>query len=284
MKLADLISLRPPEPWAEGGKIPWNDPAFSARMLREHLSQEHDRASRRSERIDRQVRWLEGALLGGAPRRVLDLGCGPGLYSSRLARLGHECIGIDYSPASIEHARSEAERERLRCEYRLRDLREGGFGRGFDLALLISGELNAFRPSEAAAILREARRALAPGGLLVLEVHEERFVREVGGRGPSWFSASHGLFSEEPYLCLYEAAWSDSERAAVERYLVISAATGEVTPYASTASAYSDAEYASMLREAGFEGSVRHESLDGGPGEPGEGLFVLVARTPREPA
>jgi len=28
---------------------------------------------------------------------VLDLGCGPGLYASRLARLGHECTGIDYT-------------------------------------------------------------------------------------------------------------------------------------------------------------------------------------------
>ncbi len=44
-----LISSVPPEAselWNEGYKIPWNDPAFSERMLQEHLSQDHELASR----------------------------------------------------------------------------------------------------------------------------------------------------------------------------------------------------------------------------------------------
>jgi len=45
VNLTDLINRKMPEPWAE--KIPWDDPAFSERMLKEHLSQEHDAASRR---------------------------------------------------------------------------------------------------------------------------------------------------------------------------------------------------------------------------------------------
>ena len=40
MNLIDIIR-RPanPVPYSEGEKIPWNDPAFSARMLREHLDE-----------------------------------------------------------------------------------------------------------------------------------------------------------------------------------------------------------------------------------------------------
>ena len=49
MNLMDVIDREsPPVPWAEGEKIPWSDPAFSQRMLQEHLSQEHDAASRRA--------------------------------------------------------------------------------------------------------------------------------------------------------------------------------------------------------------------------------------------
>src|SRR5512139_3579983 len=104
MDLLELIRRQPvPVPWSEGEKIPWNDPDFSRRMLLEHLSQEHDAASRRFETIDRHVHWIHHAVLSGQPTRILDLGCGPGLYSSRLARLGHECVGIDFSPASIAH-------------------------------------------------------------------------------------------------------------------------------------------------------------------------------------
>ena len=48
----------PPKPWSEGDNIPWSDPAFSERMLKEHLSQEHDLASRTSDKIERHARWI----------------------------------------------------------------------------------------------------------------------------------------------------------------------------------------------------------------------------------
>lgn len=93
--LLDLVNRIPvPEPWQEGDNIPWNEPGFSKRMLDEHLSQEHDAASRRLSKIGEQVDWIHSELLGGHSTRVLDLCCGPGLYTSRLAALGHECVGI----------------------------------------------------------------------------------------------------------------------------------------------------------------------------------------------
>ena len=220
MKLAELLARPVPEPWQDGGKLPWNDPGFSARMLREHLDQRHDRASRRGESIDRHVTWLHSHVLDARPARVLDLGCGPGLYTQRLAALGHRCVGIDFSPASIAHARAEAERGRLGCVYRFADLRAGGFGTGFDAALLLSGELNTFAPVEAKALLAAARDALLPGGALVLEVHRESFVRAVGARPPGWFSAAESVFSDAPHLVLRESFWHELERAATERWFV----------------------------------------------------------------
>jgi hypothetical protein len=57
-------------PWGGEYKIPWNDPAFSRRMLAEHLSQSHDMASRRVEWIDRQVEWIDKNLLAGHPADI----------------------------------------------------------------------------------------------------------------------------------------------------------------------------------------------------------------------
>ena len=54
MKLSDITSrTSAPVPWSEGDNIPWDDPDFSERMLKEHLSQEHDLASRRA--VDRDI-------------------------------------------------------------------------------------------------------------------------------------------------------------------------------------------------------------------------------------
>jgi hypothetical protein len=45
MQLADLWQRAiPPEPWREGDNIPWNDPAFSARILDQHRPQPSDPA------------------------------------------------------------------------------------------------------------------------------------------------------------------------------------------------------------------------------------------------
>jgi 2-polyprenyl-3-methyl-5-hydroxy-6-metoxy-1,4-benzoquinol methylase len=81
--------------WRDVTRLPWHDEAFSRRMLREHLSQAHDGASRRFATIDRQVAWIHDQVLRRRPSRVLDLECGPGLYTERLAALGHACTGID---------------------------------------------------------------------------------------------------------------------------------------------------------------------------------------------
>ncbi len=60
MHLLAIVSRDPnPQPWAEGEKIPWDEPGFSARMLKEHLSQAHNAASRRFEIVDLQVAWIQ---------------------------------------------------------------------------------------------------------------------------------------------------------------------------------------------------------------------------------
>jgi len=278
MNLAELGDRQRAVPWAEGGKIPWHDPAFSKRMLREHFSQEHDRASRRFELIDRHVAWIHDTVLGATKARVLDLGCGPGFYTARLARLGHTCVGIDFSPASIAHARSEVEGEALTCEYRLEDLRKADFGSGFDMALLIFGEFNTFPPSDAQAILARALGALSPSGVLVLEVHSEELVRSIGTQAPTWFTARESVFSDESHLCLKESAWHSEARAATDQYSVLSLQSAEVANYVSTTQAYSNAEYTALLHDAGFAAVNHHKSLTGDPVRDDQDLFVFVAR------
>lgn len=247
-------------------------------MLREHLSQEHDRASRRFETIGTHVAWLHDHVLGRVACRVLDLGCGPGFYTTRLARFGHRCVGVDVSPAPVSHARSEAEQAALPCQYHLEDLVTADRGGSFDLVLLIFGELNTFPPADAKTILANTRRAVAPSGALVLEVASEKHVRSLGAQPSTWFGARQSVFSDEPHLCLKECAWHDESHTAIERYFVVTLQSGEVAHYASTTQAYADEEYDELLRDAGFLQVERYESLSRGPADDDAGMLVLVAR------
>lgn len=253
MQLIDIVKRVPnPAPWSEGDKIPWNDPAFSERMLREHLSQDHDLASRRSAVVDAHVQWIHERVLDEEPATILDLGCGPGLYSSRLARLGHRCKGVDFSPASIRHAAERAEREGLTCTYIQDDIRQADFGDGYDLVLFVFGEFNVFRPADARTILEKARRALEPGGTLLIEPHHFEVVEKMGAAPPSWHTAPAGLFSEQPYLCLQENMWDHEAKTATTRFFVIDAATGGAEQLTQTMQAYTHGEYRTMLEQAGF--------------------------------
>jgi len=279
VKLVDLIG-RPemPEPWVGPGKIPWDEEAFSARMLREHLSQEHDAASRRSVKIDEQVAWIHNDVLGGRARRVLDLGCGPGLYASRLAALGHSCVGIDFGPAAVRYARQVAAEQGLDCTYHLHDIRTAGYGSGYDLAMLLYGEFNTFSPDDARAILTKACAALREGGRLVIEPHPFHIVEETGRRGSSWYASESGLMAAEPHLCLTENTWDAGSAVATTRFYVVDAASGQITPWAISMQAYTDDGYRELLQSCGFDEVTLYPSLIGVEDPSQRAMMAIVAR------
>jgi len=255
MNLQDIIRRKiPPAAWAEGENIPWNDPEFSKRMLAEHLNQEHNLASRRFDIIDRQAKWIHEEVLGGIPTRILELTCGPGFYTSRLAGLGHECVGIDYAPEAVRYAQDTASREGLTCTYRLADVRKAEYGDGYGLVMMVFGQLNVFRRKDARSILENAFSALIPGGLLLLESQRFETVEKSGLAGSSWYSCGKGdgLFSERPHLCLTENFWDSNKQSATQRFLIIDAETGEVTRHAMTNEAYTEKQYQELLTQVGF--------------------------------
>ena len=278
MNLLDLLHrASPPAPWAEGDKIPWHDPDFSRRMLREHLSQAHDAASRRAVIIEEQVEWIHRQVLNNRSSRVLDLGCGPGLYSSRLARRGHTCVGIDFSPASLEYAREVARTQQLDCEYHLADLRHAAYGTGYDLAMFIFGEFNPFRPEDAQHILRKACGALNEGGLVLLEVSTFEAVQRQGQQRAAWYTLEQGLFSDRPHMVLFESFWDEAQAVAIERFYIVDAETNEVTPHSMNTQAYTGEQYRNLLQAAGFTDILFYPALIGRPDERQPDFIAIVA-------
>ena len=279
MDLMDFIHRQAvPVPWSEGEKIPWNEPGFSQRMLLEHLSQEHDAASRRVETIERHVKWIHHAVLSDQPTKILDLGCGPGLYTSRLARLGHDCVGIDFSPASINDAQECARAEKLQCTYFQQDIRAADFGQGYGLVMLVFGELNTFRVPDARLILEKAHQALAEKGSLLLEVHTYNAVEAIGMQPASWYSTASGLFSDRPHICLTENFWDVEQNVSTVRYFILDGSTGSVTRYAGSTQAYTNEQYRTLLEESGFGNIVFHPSLRGDLDESQSDFLVIVCQ------
>jgi SAM-dependent methyltransferase len=278
MQILDILREScPPAPWAQGDNIPWNEPGFSERMLREHLSQAHDLASRRREEVDRHVAWIHEHVLDGRTTRILDLCCGPGLYGARLAERGHAYVGIDYSPASIAHARRAGAADD-RCTYIEGDIRRVEFGGGFGLVMMIYGEFNVFRPADASVILRKAGAALEPGGRLLLEPHTHKAVVSIGEAGRTWEALEAGLFSACPHLYLEQGHWDEAYQAATRQFFVIDAEMHEVARYSASYQAYSDEQYRRLLTDHGFQRVQFFPSLGTSPEPATSDLMVILAQ------
>ncbi len=261
MNLLDIMSRKPPTAWLDAGKIPWNDPDFSRRMLESHLSQADDWASRRYEIIDRHVEWIVGHLPQNHAR-ILDLGCGPGFYTQRLAELGFSCTGVDFSPASIEYARKQADDAGLRISYVLEDIRRFQTSQKFDGVMLTFGEFNVFSENDAITILRNAAACLRDDGFLLFETQTFEAIKEAGQTPPGWQALERSVFSDVPHLWLDENFWDEQAAAATTRYFIVDAANAGVREYASSTKAYTDVEYKNMLQDAGFTTMERLSSDD----------------------
>jgi 2-polyprenyl-3-methyl-5-hydroxy-6-metoxy-1,4-benzoquinol methylase len=278
MNIMQMITrIETPEPWSEGEKIPWNDLGFSERMLEYHLTQDHDLASRRFEIIDRHVEWIHNKLRG-KPSKILDLACGPGLYSNRLTKLGHSLRGIDFGPASIKYAREQAIKDEVEIDYVLEDIRTADYKDNNDVVLFIYGEFNVFKQSDLKRVLKKAYDSLKEGGLFIAEPNRYETVKQVGTSPASWYSSQKGLFSPKPHLCLMENFWDEEKHVATTRYFIIDAETNNVTLHASSMVAYTREDLKQMLGEVGFKDILFYESLSGGEEDLDEALEVIEAR------
>jgi SAM-dependent methyltransferase len=250
--------------WQDGGNLPWNDPTFSARMLREHLDESHGAASRQAAERTAQLDWLWARLALAPGGRLLDLTCGPGLYAVPLAQRGLAVTGVDFGPASIAHARQLAEAAGVagRCAFVEADVRDYEPEAGaFDAALFLYGQLAVFPRHEAAALLAKAGRALRPGGRLVVELLDPARIDKKDSTW--WFADDKGLWGDRPFLHLGERRWDAAERASVERFTTLDLATGGLSEIVLCDQSYEVAEMTGLLRAAGFGGVEVYPAWDG---------------------
>jgi len=111
-----------PELYQKGTAVMWTDAYISKQLLEVHLNPEVDLASRKKKTIESTVKWiLEKA--GKNNLKILDLGCGPGLYSQLLSEKGHTVTGVDFSDFGVL---SPDDRATLLSNIR-RALKPGGF-------------------------------------------------------------------------------------------------------------------------------------------------------------
>ena len=219
IKLEELAKLSTkPDIYTKGTASMWNDEHISTYLLEAHINPDIDVASRKQSTINKTVDWIlrqcdkEGM-------SILDLGCGPGLYTEVLTSKGHSVTGVDFSKRSIEYAKNHAAEKAQDITYLYQNYLELDMENRFDLAIMIYCDFVVLSPQERAILLANVRRALKPSGVFIFDVLNDK---TLAGKtfARSWEASEGGFWRAKPYLLLSETFHYPENKVMLDQHIV----------------------------------------------------------------
>ena len=198
----------------------------------------------RSEQSDSEADlvWQRLGLKEGM--EVLDLACGHGRISNRLAERGARVSGLDASPLFLDRARADAAAREVEVEYVHGDMRSPPWADdSFDRVVSWFTSFGYFDDPENRRVLREARRGLRPDGRLLIENNN------LAELLPRWLPTV--VIERDGQLMVDRSSFDPvSSRAVTERAIV---RDGRVRRFQFSVRMFIAAELRDWLLQAGFE-------------------------------
>ena len=254
----------------------WDDEHIAQQMLALHLNPDVDVASRQASFIASSSDWMIESFQLGAGRSVLDLGCGPGLYASRLASAGASVTGIDFSRNSIRHAKAEAATHNRRIDYRCSNYLDDDLPPGQDLALIAMYDFCALSPTQRGRLLRKIREALSPDGALLFDVYSLAAFEDREEVGQIARNMMDGFWSPRPYVGILRTVKYPAEKVVLDRYLIVEA--DRQRTYCNWLQYFSTTALEAELNDAGLVVSNFLGDIGGGAYESQANAFAVIAR------
>ena len=199
----------------------WTDEHTSAQMLAYHLDGDVDLSSRRTRFIEASASWMNERFGLSEGRRVVDFGCGPGLYTSRFARLGADVVGVDFSSRSIAYARACAREDGLEIDYVEGDYLEIELAGEFDLVTLIMCDYCPLSPEQRRTLLQKFAGLLSDRGRIVLDVCSLTAFAERQEGLSCEKNQLHGFWSPDDYFGFVASFKYDTEKVSLDKYTII---------------------------------------------------------------
>jgi len=254
----------------------WTADHTSAQMLSFHLNEAIDVASRNPEFINRSVAWISSRFKVGKDTKIADFGCGPGLYTMRLAKLGADVTGIDFSDGSIEYAKAMAAREQLSIRYLKQNYLDFDTEDRFDLVLMIMCDFCALSLPQRKGILRKFHRILKPGGSVLLDVYSLSAFEQREELASYEANLLNGFWSQDKYYGFLNVFKYDRERVVLDKYTIVEAKCTR-TLY-NWLQYFSPEELEKEFMEAGFSVEGLYSDVAGSPYDRRSKEFAVIAK------
>ncbi len=250
MDYTKLLSyLTKPDIYAKSTAKFWDDEHISKGMLEAHLNPDFEGASRKHEFMDRSADWIVTIAPPQQYRNLLDLGCGPGLYTQRFYERGYQVTGIDYSTRSVEYARNMAMSKDYSITYRYQNYLNISYQEEFDVITLIYCDICVLSDEERELLLHKIYHALKPNGIFIVDVTTPT---QYKGReeAKSWSYGGSDFWSDEQHLCLNAFYRYDDSNTMLNQMVVITEASANC--YYLWDHTYTEEELKESLISSGF--------------------------------
>lgn len=261
MMMTEIISLtEKPSLYSKGTSFMWTDPHISKQLLQIHLNPDMDLASRKKSTIEKTVKWILETLGKGEKLSILDLGCGPGLYTELFAKSGHKVTGIDISQTSIDYATQSAKEKGLSIDYKKASYLDVDLGQEkFEMVLLIYADLGVLLPIEREKLLANIFKALKKGGVFIFDVLKDRGLKDK--LSPKTWEARHaGFWKGTPYLALSKSFLYEKEKVILFQHTIIDT-RGTIDNYRFWTHFFSQNDLSLMLKQQNFRNIEFREDI-----------------------
>jgi len=199
----------------------WTDEHTSAQMLQFHLNESIDLSSRNHTFIDRSVEWIISRFNVNTDTAIADFGCGPGLYTIRLAQSGADVTGIDFSQRSIDYAKTDAAQKNLDITYIRQNYLDFDTDNRFDLIIMIFCDFCALSPQQRKTLLKKYHTFLKPGGSLLLDVHSLNIFNQKTEAVTYELNQLNGFWSPDKYYGFVNSFKYENEKVSLDKYTLI---------------------------------------------------------------
>ncbi len=267
--------LRRPELYEPSSHPFWADDYISRSMLQAHLNPDSDGASRTHDFIDRSAQWIGALAAPAAGKRLLDLGCGPGLYTERFRQQGFTVFGVDISRRSIEYAK---ERTDPAIQYICGDYLQLEFPGEIDLAAIIYCDFGVLPADVRTELLRKIFAALKPGGIFVLDVFSRRQYATFKETSSITENSTGGFWSPEEHLLLERRLAYPEDHTYLHQAAVLTA--DKLKYYHIWEHVFTRRELECALRKAGFRKAEFYGDIAGTPALPHSKTICAAAWKP----
>ncbi len=222
MKINDIISMsEKPKIYEKGSSFMWSDEHISKQLLNIHLNPDIDLASRKLPTITKTANWILSTLKEQGKLNILDLGCGPGIYSEIFAKAGHNVTGVDISKNSIDYAIKSAEDQKLNITYHNTNyLNIDLEADKYDLVVLIYTDLGVLVPKERDILLKMIYQVLKKGGTFIFDVlKDNELEKRISPK--SWEAVVSGFWKASPYIALSESILYKKQKVILFQHTII---------------------------------------------------------------